>query len=166
VVTFYCTAAIVWIVCCVCVFLLGLSCYLCILQLAAIIPSNNPQVITLNLLLFDCTYCQSFWTRFECFCCLKCMWWRKECVPRDSCKARGTTTTTIMMTTRPLKPIEHHHQTRIHATIVVSQACLMNSTVSKQRFSSLFTNLLYVSFCLYMPRYPSNLSTCNTSIKP
>jgi hypothetical protein len=139
VVTFYCTAAIVWIVCCVCMFLLGLSCHLCILQLAAIIPSNNPQVITLNFLLFDYTYYQSFW-RLECFCHLKCMWWRNECVWRDSCKARGTM---IMTTTRPLQPIEHHHQTRIHATIVFSQACLMNSTVSKQRFSLLFTNLLY-----------------------
>jgi hypothetical protein len=142
--TFYCTAAIVWIMCCVCIFLLGLSCHLCILQLAAIIPSNNPQVITWNLLLFDCTYCQSFW-RFECFCRLKCMWWRNECVWRDECKARGFTTTTIMTTTRPLKPIEHHHQTRVHATIVVSQACWMNSTVSKQHVSLLFTNLQYVS---------------------
>jgi hypothetical protein len=132
----------------VCVFLFGLSCHLCILQLAAIIPSNNPQVITLNFLLFDYTYYQSFW-RFKCFCCLKCMWWRKECVPRDACKARGTTTTTIMTTMRPLQPIEHHHQTRIHATIVVSQACLMNSTVSKQHFSLHFTNYQYVSsfFC-------------------
>jgi hypothetical protein len=52
VVTFYCTAAIVWIVCCVCVFLLGLSCLLCILQMPAIIPSNNPQDITLNLFAF------------------------------------------------------------------------------------------------------------------
>jgi hypothetical protein len=41
VVTFYCTAAIVWIVCCVCVFLLGLSCHLCILQLAAITKQQS-----------------------------------------------------------------------------------------------------------------------------
>jgi hypothetical protein len=131
---------------CVCAYsCLGLSCQLCILQLlAAIIPSNNPQVITLILLLFDYTYYQSFW-RLECFCCLKCMWWRNECVPRDECQARGFTTASIMTTTRPLQPIEHHHQTKIHATIVVSQACWMNSNVSKQRFSSLFTNLLYVS---------------------
>jgi hypothetical protein len=111
--------------------------------------SNNPKVITLNLLLFDCTYCQLFW-RFECFCLcrLKCMWWRNECVWRDECKARGFTTGTIIMTTRPLQPIEHHHQIRIHAAIVASQACLMNGTVSKQRFSLLFTNLQYVSFFL------------------
>jgi hypothetical protein len=44
-----------------------------------------------------------------------------------------------------LQPIEHHHQTKRHATIVVSQACLMNSNVSKQHFSLHFTNLLYVS---------------------
>jgi hypothetical protein len=74
------------------------------------------------------------------------MWWRNECVPRDSCKTRVFATTTIMTTTRPLKPIEHHHQTRIHATIVISQACLINSTVSKQHFSLLFTTFLYVSF--------------------
>jgi hypothetical protein len=74
------------------------------------------------------------------------MWWRNECVWRDSCKTRqGTSTMTIMTTTRPLQPIEHHHQTRIHATIVVSQACLLNSTVSKQHFSLLFTTFLYVS---------------------
>jgi hypothetical protein len=29
-----------------------------------------------------------------------------------------TLTMMIMTTTRPLKPTEHHHQTRIHATIV------------------------------------------------
>jgi hypothetical protein len=124
--TFYCTAAIVWIVCCVCVFLLGLSCHLCILQMPTIIPTNNPQVITLNLLLFDCTYCKSFW-RFECFCLcrLKYMWWRNECVWRDSCKMRqGTSTMMIMTTTRPLQPIEHDHQTRIHATIVFFSSML------------------------------------------
>jgi hypothetical protein len=81
-----------------------------------------------------------------CLCRLKCMWWRNECVWRDSCKTRqGTSTMMIMTTTRPLQPIEHHHQTRVHATIVVSQACLMNSTVSKQHFSLHFTNLQYVS---------------------
>jgi hypothetical protein len=135
----------------VCVFLLGLSCHLCILQLAAIIPSNNLQVITWNILLFDYTYYQSLW-RLECFCLcgLKCMWWRNECVLRDSCKTRqGTMTTTIMTTTRPLKPIEHHQQTKIHATIVVSQACLLNSTVSKQCFCLLFTTFLYVSFFVH-----------------
>jgi hypothetical protein len=75
------------------------------------------------------------------------MWWRNEFVWRDSCKTRqGTSTMIIMTTTRPLQPIEHHHQTKVHETIVDSQACLMNSTVSKQHFSQLFTTLLYVSF--------------------
>jgi hypothetical protein len=146
VVTFYCTAAIVWIVCCVCVFLLGLSCHLCILQLLAAITkqqsaSHNFEPFAFRLhLLSIIVEIRVFLSSL--------MWWRQECVPRDECKARGFTTTTIMTTTRPLQPIEHHHQTRIHATIVASQACWMNSTVSMQHVSLLFTNLLYVSFFL------------------
>jgi hypothetical protein len=88
--------------CVLCVRILVWSVIICVFFIWKPLPSNNPQVITLNLLLFDCTYCQSFW-RFECFCHLKCMWWRKECVPRDSCKARGTTTTMIMTTKGPLQ---------------------------------------------------------------
>jgi hypothetical protein len=143
VVTFYCTAAILWIMC---VRILVGS------VLSFVYSSNanhytNQQSASHNFEPFAFRlHLLSIILEIRVFL-LSEMWWRNECVPHDSCKARGTTTTTIM-TTRPLQPIERHHQTRIHATIFVSQACWMNSTVSKQRFSLLFTNLLYVSFFL------------------